>query len=131
MYSAAAAAATAKSLHSCPTLCDPIDGSPPGCPVHGIFQAKYWSGVPLPSPGIFPDQGSNLYLLHWQADSLPLNHRGSLLFSFPKFYLVLSQISLVSLYSFCFSAHTLCLAIFFPQNYEMPIFLLISLMGIL
>ena len=35
-----AAAAAAKSLHSCPTLCDPIDGSPPGSPVPGILQAR-------------------------------------------------------------------------------------------
>ena len=37
---AAAAAAAAKSLQSCLTLCDPIDGSPPGSPVHGILQAR-------------------------------------------------------------------------------------------
>ena len=37
---AAAAAAAAKSLQSCPTLCDPIDGSPPGSPVLGILQAR-------------------------------------------------------------------------------------------
>ena len=35
-----AAAATAKSLQSCPTLCDPIDSSPPGSPVPGILQAR-------------------------------------------------------------------------------------------
>ena len=35
-----AAATAAKSLQSCPTLCDPIDGSPPGSPVPGILQAK-------------------------------------------------------------------------------------------
>ena len=34
------AAATAKSLQSCPTLCDPIDGSPRGSPVPGILQAR-------------------------------------------------------------------------------------------
>ena len=34
------AAAAAKSLQSCPTLCDPIDGSPPGSPVPGILQAS-------------------------------------------------------------------------------------------
>ena len=34
------AAAAAKSLQSCPTLCDPIDGSPLGSPVHGIFHAR-------------------------------------------------------------------------------------------
>ena len=41
---------------------------------------KYWSGLPFPSSGI-PIQGSNLHLrslLHWQADSLPLSHVGSL-----------------------------------------------------
>ena len=37
---AAAAAAAAKSLQSCPTLCDPRDGSPPGFPVPGILQAR-------------------------------------------------------------------------------------------
>ena len=33
-------AAAAKLLQSCPTLCDPIDGSPPGSPVPGILQAR-------------------------------------------------------------------------------------------
>ena len=33
-------AAAAKSLQSCPTLCDPIDGSPPGSPIPGILQAR-------------------------------------------------------------------------------------------
>ena len=37
LWSRAAAAAAAKSLQSCPTLCDPIDGSPPGSPVPGIL----------------------------------------------------------------------------------------------
>ena len=35
-----AAAAAARLLQSCPTLCDPIDGSPPGSPVPGILQAR-------------------------------------------------------------------------------------------
>ena len=39
MYGCAAAAA-AKSLQSCPTLCDPIEGSPPGFPIPGILQAR-------------------------------------------------------------------------------------------
>ena len=38
---------------------------------------EYWSGLPFPPPRIFPTQGSNLHLLHWQADSLPLSHKGS------------------------------------------------------
>ena len=43
------AAAAAKSLQSCLTLCNPIDGSPPGSSVPGILQ-EYWSGLPFPSP---------------------------------------------------------------------------------
>ena len=42
-----AAAATAKSLQSCPTLCDPIDSSPPGCPVPGILQARTLAWVAI------------------------------------------------------------------------------------
>ena len=44
---AAAAAAAAKSLQLCLTLCDPIDGSPPGSPVPGILQARTleWSAI--------------------------------------------------------------------------------------
>ena len=46
----AAAAASAKSLESCPTLCDPIDGSPPGSLVPGILQARTLEWVAFPSP---------------------------------------------------------------------------------
>ena len=53
----------AKSLQSCPTLCDPIDCSSPGSSVHGVLvsmgfsRQEYWSGVPFPSPGDLPDPG--------------------------------------------------------------------------
>ena len=42
--------ATAKSLQSCLTLCDPIDGSPPGSPVPGISQARVleWGAIASP-----------------------------------------------------------------------------------
>ena len=40
MYIQKVAAAAAKSLQSCPTLCDPIDGSPLGSPVPGILKAR-------------------------------------------------------------------------------------------
>ena len=49
-YPAAATAAAAKALRSCPTLCDPIDGSPPGSPVPGILQARTLEWVACPSP---------------------------------------------------------------------------------
>ena len=42
---------------SCLTLCDPMDCSLPGSPVHGIFRQQYWSGLPFPSPGDLPNPG--------------------------------------------------------------------------
>ena len=44
------AAAAAESLQSCPTLCNPIDGSPPGSPVPVILRKEHWNGLPFPSP---------------------------------------------------------------------------------
>ena len=48
-----AAAAAAKSLQSCLTLCDPIDGSPPGSPIPGILQASAleWVAISLSNAG--------------------------------------------------------------------------------
>ena len=39
---------------------------------------EYWSGLPFPSPGDRPNHRSNLSLLHWQLNSLPLSQEGSL-----------------------------------------------------
>ena len=66
----------AKSLQSCPNLCDPTDCSPPGSSVSGDSPDKN-NGVGCHAllQGIFPTQESNPYffcLLHWQASSLPL-----------------------------------------------------------
>ena len=64
--------------HSCPTLCDPMDCSLPGSSVHGILQARILERVAIfSSRGIFPTQGSNMCLWHWQVGSLPLRHLGS------------------------------------------------------
>ena len=41
------ATATAKSFQSCPTLCDPIDSSPPGSPIPGILQARTMEWVAI------------------------------------------------------------------------------------
>ena len=43
----------------------------------GFPMQEYLSGLPFPSLGIFPTQGSNPCLLYWQAGSLPLSHQGS------------------------------------------------------
>ena len=45
-----AAAAAAKSLQLCPTLCNPIDSSLPGSPSLGFSRQEHWSGLPFPSP---------------------------------------------------------------------------------
>ena len=47
----------------CLTLCNAMDCSPPASSMRFSMQ-KYWSGLPLPSPGDLPNQGLNLYLLH-------------------------------------------------------------------
>ena len=66
----------ARSLQSHLTLCDPMDGSPPGSSVHGDSPGKNTGvGCHFLFQGIFPTQGSNLRLLcllHWWVGSLPL-----------------------------------------------------------
>ena len=66
----------AKSLQLCPTLCDPVDYSPPVSSVHVILRARILEWVAMPSTrGSFWPRDrtpSLLDLLHWQAGSLPL-----------------------------------------------------------
>ena len=62
---------------SCPTLCNPMDSSPPGSSVHGILQARILEWVPRPSPGDLPNPGIKPWSPVLQADSLPLSHQGS------------------------------------------------------
>ena len=49
--------AAAKSLQSCLTLGDPMDCGPPGSLSMGFSRQEYWSGLPFPPPGDFPDPG--------------------------------------------------------------------------
>ena len=61
----------AKLLQSCPTLCDPMNCSPPGSSVRGILQARILEkGCHFLLQGIFLTQGSNPHLLHWPLDFL-------------------------------------------------------------
>ena len=61
---------------SCPTLCDPMDCSPPHSSVHGILQAGILEWVVMPSPqGIFPTQGSNPGLPHCRQILYHLSHQ--------------------------------------------------------
>ena len=59
---------------SCPTLCDPVDCSPPGSSVPGILQARILQWVAISfSRGSFQPRDWNPHLLHWQVDSLLLS----------------------------------------------------------
>ena len=62
MFIRCAAAAAAKSLQSCPTLCDPIDRSPPGSPVPGILQARTleWVSISFSNAGKWRVKGKSL-----------------------------------------------------------------------
>ena len=65
----------AKSLQSCPTLCNPVDCSSPGSSVQRFSRQEYWSGLPCPPAGVssWPRDGTYISrLLHWQVGSLPL-----------------------------------------------------------
>ena len=57
---------------SCPSLCDPMDCSPPGSSLHGIFQPKILEWVAIPSPGDLPNPGIKPGSAALQTDSLPI-----------------------------------------------------------
>ena len=61
---------------SCPTLCDPMDCSPPGSSVRGIFQVRILKWMPFPSPGDLPDPEIEPVSPALQADSLPAEPSG-------------------------------------------------------
>ena len=60
-----------QSAQFCPTLCNPVDRSPPGSSVHGDSPGEYWTGLPCPPPGDLPDPGIEPRSPALQADSLP------------------------------------------------------------
>ena len=53
----------AQLLQSCPTLCDPMDCSPPGSSVHGILQIRILEWVAMPPPGDLVDLGIETLIL--------------------------------------------------------------------
>ena len=87
-----ACAAAAKSLQSCPNLCDPIDGSPPGSFVSMVFsKQKYWSGYPFLSSGDLSNPEIEPSSPSLQADSLPSQPRGKPLLGAYVFMFVISS----------------------------------------
>ena len=65
------AAAAAKSLQSCPTLCDPVDVIRQVPLSMGFSRQEYWNGLPFPSPGNLPGPGIEPGSPALQADSWP------------------------------------------------------------
>ena len=65
------AAAAAKSLESCPTLCDPIDGDPPGSPIPGILQARTLEWVAISFSNAWKRKGKMKPLSHVQLSVTP------------------------------------------------------------
>ena len=79
----------AKSLQSCPTLCDPVECNPPGSSVHGILQARILEWVAMPfSRGSSQPRSPTL-----QADSLPFELPGK-----PKYLLCVHTQACLALY---------------------------------
>ena len=67
------AAAAAKSLQSCPTLCNPIDGSPPGSPVPGILQARTLEWVVISLSNAWKWKVKVKSLSHVQPPATPMD----------------------------------------------------------
>ena len=62
---------------SCPTLCNPLDRSPPGSSDRGIFfRQAYWSGLPFPTPRNLPNPGIEPVSPTLRVDSLPIESSG-------------------------------------------------------
>ena len=89
-----------------------LSEAPPGSSVHGILQARILEWVAISSSrGIFPTQGSNPHLLHWQMDSLSLGHLG-----------VPCLINTIFIYSYYHSVYRICpFKFFFFLNYRVSI----------
>ena len=66
-----------KAAQSCPTLCDPMAVAHQAPLSMGFPRQEYWSQLPFPSPGDFPDPGIETTSRALQAYSLTLSHQGS------------------------------------------------------
>ena len=76
-------------------FCSPMDCTPPGSSVHDVPGKNTGVGCHFLLQGIFPPQGSNSHLLHWQEHSLLLSHQGSPLYPLEWIYKFCK-------YKFCF-----------------------------
>ena len=76
-FSSDTAVAAAKSLQSCPTLCDPVDGSPPGSPIPGILQARIleWVAISFSNAWKWKVKGKSLSRVWLLATSWTAAHQ--------------------------------------------------------
>ena len=79
-------AAAAKSLQSCPTLCDPVDSSPPGSPVPGILQARTleWVAISFSNAWKWKVKGKSLSRVRLLATPWPAAHEAPLSIGFSR-----------------------------------------------
>ena len=79
-------AAAAKSPQSCPTLCDPIDGSPPGSPVPGILQARtrVWVAISFSNAGKWQVKVNSLSRVWLLATPWTAAHQAPLFMGFSR-----------------------------------------------
>ena len=130
---AAAAAAAAKSLQSCPTLCDSIEGSPPGSPVPGILQARTLEWVAISfSNGwkwkVKRKSLSRVWLLAtpWTAANLPPPSVGfARQLSLHELIQLVSSSSMLPMYCGCCSVTQSCLTLCVPMDCSAPGFLVL------
>ena len=82
----AGVAAAAKSLQSCPTLCDPIHGSPPGSPIPGILQARTleWVAISLSNACKWKVKGKSLSRVRPLATPLTAAYQASPFMGFSR-----------------------------------------------
>ena len=73
------------------TLCDPMDCSLPGSSVHGILQQEYWSELPFPSPGDFPNPEIKHGSPALQPDSLLTELQGKPIFTDIQMFILLKE----------------------------------------
>ena len=80
------AAAAAKSLQSCPTLCDPMDGSPPGSPIPGILQARTleWVAISFSNAGKWKVKVKSLSHVRLLATPWTATHQAPLSMGFSR-----------------------------------------------
>ena len=111
-----AAAAAAKLLQSCPTLCDPIDGSPPGSPVPGILQARIleWVAISFSNAWKWKVKVKSLSRVRLLATPWTAAHQGPLCMGFSRqeYWSRVPLPSLVIMYA--------CIQLLFLDFYPLP-----------